>query len=158
MLVIAVGLASLLAPVGGPSPGPPAFVLFELIPFIVLALVARRLTWWVGLACGLAFGGLVLETGREVSQSSASTAALAYVLIPVLLVVTLPIVLAGNELVRMAVLRRQGGRIRRPSGGDVVRGVVLPLLGLAVLSWLGFLAGLGVALAVWAHRSARTSI
>lgn len=147
---------SLLAPVGGLSLGPPAFVLFELIPFIALAFLARRLTWWVGLGCALAFGGLMLETAREVSESSSSTAAIAYVLIPVVLVATLPIVLAANELVRMVVLRRRGATISRPSSRDLALGLVLSLVGLLTLSWLGFLTGLGLAVAMWAGRSARS--
>jgi hypothetical protein len=158
LLIIGIGLVSLLAPVGDLSAGPPAVVLLELIPFIALAVAARRLTWWVALGCALGFGGLMVETAREVSQSAASTAAIAYAVIPFVLLATLPIVLAANELVRMIVFWRRGGTIGSPSRRDLALGLVLPLVGLVLLSWFGLVAGLGLAFARWSARSARTSI
>ncbi len=134
------------------------FLLFELVPFVALAIVARRLGWWLALGCALTFGGLILETVREVSESSSSTAAIAFVVLPFVLLALLLIVLAVNEGVRLVIRRRRGGTIRRPTRGDLALLLALPLTGLLVLSWLGFLAGLGLAFAVWAHRSARTSI
>ena len=85
------------------------FVLFELAPFIALAFVARRLGRWLTLACALAFGGLILETAREVSESSSSTAAIAFVVVPFVLLALLLIVLAVNEGVRLVIRWRRGG-------------------------------------------------
>lgn len=134
------------------------FILFESIPFVALALAARRLGRWLTLLCALAFAGLIFETTREVSASSSSTAALAFVAVPFLLLTLLLVVVAGNEVVRLVVRQRRGGAIGRPSRGELALGLALSLLGFLMLSWLGVLAGLGVTVAVWAPRSERRSL
>jgi hypothetical protein len=90
-------------------------------------------------------------------ESASSTAAIAYVLVPFVLVATLPVVLAGSELVRVVRLRLRGGTVDRPGWRMLGSGFALALVGFLVLSWLGFLAGLGLAFVVWAGRSARAA-
>jgi hypothetical protein len=131
-----------------------AFLLLELVPFIALVVVARRLGRWLTLGCAVAFGGLILETMREMSESSSSTAALAFVVLPFVLLALLLVVLAVNEGVRLLIRRRRGGTIRRPTRRELALLLGSPLVGLLVLSWFGLVTGLVLAFTVWSARSA----
>ena len=84
------------------------FILFESVPFIALAFAARRLGRWLTLGCVLAFVGVFFEVGGEVSQSTSSTAALAFLVVPVVLLALLLAVVAANEVVRFAIRWRKG--------------------------------------------------
>lgn len=84
LLVLVIGLASLLIPIDlrdaveRPGIGALEVAVFELSPFLVLALAARWLAWWLTIGCALVLGAFLLETAREVAESRSSTAGLAY--------------------------------------------------------------------------------
>jgi drug/metabolite transporter (DMT)-like permease len=84
------------------------FILFESVPFVALAFASRRLGRWLTLGCVLAFVGVFFEVDREVSQSTSSTAALAFLVVPFVLLALLLAVLAVNEVARFAVRWRRG--------------------------------------------------
>jgi drug/metabolite transporter (DMT)-like permease len=85
-----------------------AFILIESVPFVALAFAARRLGRWLTLGCVLAFVGVFVEVDREVSQSTSSTAALGFLVVPFVLLALLLAVLAANEVVRFAIRLRSG--------------------------------------------------
>ncbi|MGH3140612.1 MAG: hypothetical protein ACRDQE_12840 [Gaiellales bacterium] len=79
------------------------FILFESVPFIALAVAARRLGRWLTLGCVVAFVGVFFDVNRQVSESTSSTAALAFLVVPFVLLALLLAVLAVNEVVRFVI-------------------------------------------------------
>jgi hypothetical protein len=105
LLVLVIGLASLLIPIDlrdaveRPGIGALEVAVFELSPFLVLALAARWLAWWLTIGCALVLGAFLLETAREVAESRSSTAGLAYLVVPVVSLMALLVVFAVAILV-----------------------------------------------------------
>jgi hypothetical protein len=163
VLVIGVGVVSLLTSsdwrdvLQVPSAGALAFVVFELSPFLALAFVARRLAWWAAVACTLVFGAVMVETARDVSQSSSSTASLAFLVVPVVLLVALLVVIAMSEAVRVTLIHRRGGAVPVPSRSVVGVGLLVGLVGFMTLQVFGLVMGIAVVFVVWAARSASPS-
>jgi hypothetical protein len=172
LVVIAIGLATYLgaaiwsATSTGPISAPTSvgeiaavagFLLFEMTPFLALAVIARRLSWWLTLAVALGFSALTLETAREMNDSTSSTASLALIIVPIALLMAVPILLALSEGVRVIRSRQAGGAIAKPGWRYVVLGLVLGAIGFLTLFIFGLVAGLALTFAIWAKRSARAT-
>jgi hypothetical protein len=172
LVVIAIGLATYLgaaiwsATSTGPISPPTGlgeiaaiagFLLFEMTPFLALAAIAQRLSWWLTLVVAIGFSALTLETAREMKDSTSSTASLGLLIVPIALLMAVPILLALSEGVRVIRSRLAGGAIAKPGWRYLALGLILGAIGFLTLFIFGLVAGLALTFAIWAQRSARTT-
>ena len=156
--VLGIGVAfALAAPMWiGHGEGGMSGVLFvlaiEAIPFLALAAAAGELPWWLALVAAGAFGVLTDAGLRDVATSTSSTAALGIFVIPVVLLLAVPCLVATCDVVALTRLALGGARFDRPTRGEIVLALVLGVLGFLASFVFGLIAGLAVAFAVWAHR------
>jgi hypothetical protein len=129
------------------------FVLaIEAVPFLALAAAADELPWWLAVVAAGAFGVLTDSGLRDVATSTSSTAVLGIVVIPLLLLLAVPCLVAACDVVALTRLALRGARFDPPRRGEIVLALVLGLLGFMASFVFGLVAGLAVGFAVWAHR------
>jgi hypothetical protein len=156
--VLGTGLAFALAGPAwiGHGAGDATGILFvlaiEAIPFLALAAAADELPWWLAPVAAGAFGVLTDAGLRDVATSTSLTAAIGLFVIPLVLLLAVPCLVAVCDVVALARLAAGGARFERPRRSEIALAVVLGAFGLLGFSVLGLIAGLALAFAVWAHR------